>query len=412
MGGMDDEVDLVQLVKTEQESEIAAVPEAGAGKGSGGATSRSPATLGQLSQVKLDQLPQVKMISSFVVTAFAGVMSYLGLKGTELTTVLRNQSLFVELMALFILLAVATAILSVFFTGLSPRHLSLGEELAVVSAQSAVFAAIALGTPIPFVTTPAQQIVAWSVLGVAILLVIGLPVLSYPLIPATPPDRTGDRPDHAAAEPVLVVPQGDRWTAGGAVTAKERHLPSLPWFFRKEASDANFYMFLLIVSLMFTSLAAYTGLRLEVRNQLATGAELQASLQESGGNTVLTLSVTVSHLPVQDFLNVNVRGLLAGPGHSAKHLCAGTRSNGDHYSCLEDPCGYAKVAPYCNSLVAWDVPPDTSGDVDRQLTVPFLTGAFQRVHISSAVCERATESSTCNFKLAPNTFLDLEVPAS
>jgi hypothetical protein len=64
---------------------------------------------------------RVKAVVSLIVAGFAGVMSYIGLQGTDLTTVMRTQSRLVQLMGLFVLLAVVSAVLSVFSGQLNTR---------------------------------------------------------------------------------------------------------------------------------------------------------------------------------------------------------------------------------------------------------------------------------------------------
>ena len=135
---------------------------------------------------------------------------------------------------------------------------------------------------------------------------------------------------------------------------------------------------------------------------------MQASLQMSRQEGILTLQVSSSHLPTQDYVLVTVTALPTS--YVTAKICKGQPHGSGLFSCQDDPCSYLDAD--CNSLVDWTVPPDASGNVDRQLTVPFSALAYQRLHIETSVCERAKGNLPCNFRLAPETHVDLAVPTN
>src|SRR5581483_3003080 len=102
-------------------------------------------------------LDRVKIAVAFVVTGFAAMISFIGLKGDELTAVIRNQEFYVGMLGLFIFLAVATAILSMFTQQLfTTHHVRRGDQLCILMLLLAVGAFIVRETPIPPVTTQPQ----------------------------------------------------------------------------------------------------------------------------------------------------------------------------------------------------------------------------------------------------------------
>jgi hypothetical protein len=261
-------------------------------------------------------------------------------------------------------------------------------ELAVVLAQIALFALIEAITPMPFLKNQ-TNIGGWVVCGVLTLLALAALAVAKPLPSAAGPTgtpRRGQGIDGLAIIPSHPEP-GDAVAFLGPPTALRRFA-----FLRRPADNTHLYLFLLIVSLLFTSMAIYLGLRLEVRNQLLAGVGLQASFNEQGAQGVVTLGVSASQLAPQDYVVVHVYGL-----ESRVHIatiCEEAGPRVDPRSCEQDPCYY--FGRYCPDLVLMDVPVDSSGDVDRHLTFPFSTASYQRLHIETYTCLRAVGSSHCN----------------
>jgi hypothetical protein len=134
---------------------------------------------------------------------------------------------------------------------------------------------------------------------------------------------------------------------------------------------------------------------------------------ESGRYTILNLGVSAAHLAAQDFLVVDVNALESGANITS--ICSGERTPKGQYSCASNPCDsgdYPRAATYCRSLVGWDIPPDTSGEVSRQLSFPFSTVGYQRLHILTSVCERPTANSPCDYDVAQSNHIDLTVPSA
>jgi hypothetical protein len=355
----------------------------------------------------------VKAVISLVVVGFAGVMSYIGLQGTDLTTVMRNQSLLVQFMGLLVLLAVVTAILSVFVKELETGRLTVGVELAVVLGQLALFPLIEAITPIPFVTSTAQSTAGWAVaagLGIvaAGVLVAGIPAATTPHADGTPEGAVADGTASVGVLPVEAAARARREWVGRA--GHPKHLNRTA-FLRRPAGNTHLYLFLLVVSLLFTSLAVYTGLRLEVRNQLAAGVALQASLKQTGAQGVVTLDISASHLATEDFVVVNVTALESHA--SIASICRNAATVPGDYPCAADPCNdiFPTAAGHCDSLVGWDIPPDATGNVNRQLTFPFSTVTYQRLHIETSTCRRANLNTPAVCNLGQSNHIDLAVPS-
>jgi hypothetical protein len=349
-------------------------------------------------------IDRVKAVTSLVVVGFAGVMSYIGLQGTDLTTVMRNQSLLVQFMGLFLLLAVVTAILSIFVRDLGTGRFTFGMELGIIFGQFALFPLIEAITPIPFITSQAQTTAGWAVAAALAIVGFALFVASMPQAESARPDGAGTGAPGSEAGALIRTEETGTFLEPGHRSRSGRLL-------HRPADQTHFYIFLLVVSLLFTAVAIYTGLRLEVRNQLAVGVGLQANLQQTGSHGVVTLDVSASRLAAEDFVVVNVTALESHP--SITSACGDVPTVPGDYSCAADPCSsnYPNAARYCDSLVGWDVPPDAAGNVDRQLTFPFSTATYQRLHIETYTCERSTLKTAAVCDLGQSNHIDLAVPS-
>jgi hypothetical protein len=163
-----------------------------------------------------------------------------------------------------------------------------------------------------------------------------------------------------------------------------------------------------IVSLLFTSTAAYMGLRLLVRDQVTAGVDLQASLQRSGSESTINLTVSGFHLPDRDLVVVTVTALRSGTAVAS--ACKGVPSARGGFACPADPCGYATVAATsCDNLVGWDIPPDSSGNVDHVLAFPFATASYQALHVITQICGRSSLTAACSYTGTPDSQLNLAV---
>jgi hypothetical protein len=312
---------------------------------------------------------------SLVVAGFAAVISFVGLKGVELTAVLRNQEIFVSLMGLCLLLAVVTAIVSIFVPIIfaKGRTLNHGQELFCVLVLIAIGPLIIVITPISLATKTSER---WDAVCVFLLILSAAFVILY----------------------------------FGSSGGKEGG-----WH-RSKASVDQFFVFLVIVSLLFTSLGIYMALRVEARSQISTGASLQATLADasatnsSPGDDTLVITISSSKLPTEDYVAVLVTGLPRAI--APKEACMKVKDIPTQEPCVREPCSYESIHMMCDSIASWVDPPDATGDVNRQIKLPLQPAIYGRIHIQDTVCERATRTSACDFSLAPSSHLDLAVPSS
>ena len=310
----------------------------------------------------------------FLIAGFAAVLSFIGIKSSELASILRNEEPFIGIVALAFLLSILSAILSIFNSKSARIKSNQGNGRAAQgypkwpSNQFAVFTLLLLfalvailpaAIRIPFVTSPAQIIT--SVIASGLLVSASIVAAPYP-----------------------------GWTT--------------TW--GKKPFDLQLYF--ILVSILFLTIAAYGALRLESASQASPFAQLDGSVTAVNNNdAVLSLWVASAKVPAPDRVDITVTGLPRAVNIGT--LCNGIKTPLQSFSCVADPCSYRPSA--CNSLVGWTVPPNETGAVEETLVFPFSPSYYQRLHIEDQLCERASATLQCASLPPGGTHLDVAIPA-
>lgn len=176
-----------------------------------------------------------------------------------------------------------------------------------------------------------------------------------------------------------------------------------PW--RRRVMDRQLYY--ILVSVLLLAVGGYTALRIESADQDAPFAQFSAKVTESGpGTAMLTVTVDSAKIPAPDRVNIFVDGVPRTEPVAV--LCSGVPVSPGNFPCQQDPCTFAAVS--CTSLGVWQLPPDASGDVRQVIQVPLTLSAYQRIHISDQVCQRASAQGSCAAGFLVGSHLDLQLP--
>jgi hypothetical protein len=305
----------------------------------------------------------------FLIAGFAAVLSFIGIKSSELASILRNEEPFIGIVALAFLLSIITAIISIFKGNASHDNPNRPSNRFAVATLIFLFALVTFLPAvihIPFVTSP-SQVIASIIVGVLVL-AVALTIAFY----------------------------------NGA-----RHETFKSWTSWLE-KPFNPQLYFILVSVMFLTIAAYAALRLESASQASPFAQLDGTVTVVSNNSaILSLSVASAKVPAPDRVDITVTGLPRTA--NIEGLCKGIVTPLDSFSCAADPCSYKPLA--CDSLVGWTVPPNATGAVQETLALPFSPAAYQRLHVEDQLCERASVTRLCASKPPGGTHLDVEVPA-
>lgn len=293
----------------------------------------------------------VQNILGFLLAGFGGIISFLGLQSTEVTTVLRNDPVQASVVAAILTAGMLAAVLTVV----------INSEVAHAVAWPIVVAIgcllIALGGLLVYsIPTSASPSVRSEVTAVLFGLA-GLLVLGWYWLPAK------------RSAPAMA----------GIVTAPaKRSVPRLP-----------LTVVFLLAGVTLISMSAYGAMRLETASQRSSSAQVAATL--NGTDSAVTVHVTASKVVGGGYLWISVQGLPASPPLSV--ACKGIDKNlqSDQATCEEDPCGRNRLQSKCDWLMDGSVAPDASGDVNNTMEIPIKPGEFQDLDIRASVCT----SSAC-----------------
>lgn len=333
-------------------------------------------------------LSDVRNLLGFLVAGFAGVLNVIGLKSAEIGVVLRNEPIWVPVVAVLLLGGILAAVLSVFTTAGGQHPVPPIAAVITILAAAASFPAIVWLIPSPFPGHSGEHLASVAVtialLGVSVLLCAAAALFRSP----------------ARA-------QGSHWI-GRRV---QRNLQDL----------LNLQCLLLAVAVMLTSASAYGALRLETISQTSTLAEIGDRLQLNGQAGTLTISVSASKLSTQDWVSVDVAGApstwdIVSMCHVPSVVALREKINQDIsvVSCEQDPCFYfaRELNRQCVPLSADVIAPDSSGGVQRTLEVPFLASAYQHLQVTAVTCQPLHDhqpSGTCGATGATSR-LDIALP--
>jgi hypothetical protein len=324
-------------------------------------------------------LGDVRNLLGFLVAGFAGVLNVLGLKSGEIGVVLRNEPVRVSVIATFLLAGVLAAVFSIFVT--------------------------AHGHPIPLI--------------VALIFIFLLAAMFSLTVWLVPSPFLGHSAEHYSSIVATVILLGcSAFLLRRFLT--QRRQDSVSWAMHERIPDLlNLQCLLLAIAVALTSTAAYGALRLETISQTSTVAEIGDTLQVTGQNDLLAISVSASKLSTSEWLGINVTAVPASWDVTALCLKPQVQSLAATVSvtCAQDPCYYFANAlnEQCTELSEDVIPPDASGAVQRTLSIPFSPDSFQHVQVTALTCEPNTDINAPKGTCAPigsASRLDIAVPPS
>ncbi len=318
-------------------------------------------------------LAKVQSILGAVIAAFAAVLSFIGIRASEIAVILRNQEPLIGFVSIGFLLSILAAVLAILEPGPAERKwpsrgLAFATFLLVASAGPFLTDFI----PVPFVTTGVQTAFGWIAGGV-IVVAAALALWLGRMQPATADERVPERRG----------PRLRNWLRG----------------------DFDRQRYFVLTSILLLAMAAYAAIRIESVSQSTPFAQLTARVTvTSSGSAVLVLSAASAKVPIPDRVTIIVRGLSRNV--NIGRFCAGKPMKPEFLPCSVDPCDYGI---FCKTLVGWMLPPDGQGDVRETLVLPFSAVLYQRLQVSDKICERARVDGNCVRAAPVGTTLDIQV---
>ena len=281
----------------------------------------------------LSPLKDMQNILGFLLAGFAGVLSFLGLRSEEVTTVLRNDTRQATLIAFFLLLAALAAVTSV--------------------------------------AIPGGHRVSWLCMAGTFFLLLGAGAFVIYKIPV---DSTAKNGEESLIDGYILASIGASALLVSIWTPKSSVIPT------------QFVFIMASVILLSTSM--YGAMRLEADSQLNSAVQISADVAKDNFDTTLSVHVTASKIREVGYVGITVLGLPSGVPFTA--LCGTVRVRKNAASCTEDPCAYLND---CVVIFGGTVPPNPSGDVDETISDALITGQYQDITVKASVC-RTQEGCT------------------
>jgi hypothetical protein len=305
-----------------------------------------------------NKLNDIRNVLGFLLAGFGAVLTFVGVRSSEVSTILRNDSPQASLIALVLLLGILAAVSAI--TVNSEKKVSVSSVWAMGAILFGVGALVIFLIPVglsPF------NVSGWISLGIGCLLVL------YGTL-------------------ALLAGFPSRW-----------HLVD-------KDHGVGIVDILILASVLLIAIAAYGAIRLESKSQLSFSSQVGASFSTDGPLTTASVDIAATKIPQADWVFVYVYAIPMGI--SLMNMCESVApaNNVDH--CITDPCGtyFADQANICYVLLNGSIVPNATGDVDETLSVPFTTAKFQDVDVRAFICS-ANNNERCEASLnGQNSRLD------
>jgi hypothetical protein len=368
----------------------------------------------------------VTNVLGFLLAGFGAVLSFLGLRSGEVTTVLRNDASQASLIALLLLLGVLAAVVTVTTKDTGTRAAS------PLLASGLLVTLFGLGILVIYL------IPVGASRGSTASLVSGLLVIAAGLVVSAmsrSARRAGRGGQPAAADGGSEATEA----AGGTEPAEAASAPTWPTAARpapeqsavpdghqKAGGSARARMLeprvpvtllLILSSVILIAMSAYGGMRLETKSQLSFSSQVGATFSVAGRLATVRVDITAARIPQNDWVFVDAYALRAGV--DLGRTCALLHKDfpeipRNDAPCITDPCLYFSREQYegiarCAVLSNGSIVPDATGNVDETLSFPFVAADYQDVDVRAEVCS-ITHDFCEGSSIGQNSRLDWAVP--
>jgi hypothetical protein len=345
-------------------------------------------------------LSDVRNLLGFLLAGFGAILSFIGLRSSEVTTVLRNDSAQASLIAVILLLGVLAAVLAT----------AVNVQLTVSPLRVAAIVTLLLGVGsfviflIPAATsylTPAT--ISFALPGSISLAVscflIGFGICMFIFdawIHRRVTQLEGQLGKTCGTSPEAAKPPEDIKRLRARLERSER-LAKL----RLMEPGAHVTVVLLLASVILIGIAAYGAMRLEANSQLSGTVQVTAAVSLVASNANLSVQVNAAKLSNKAWAAVEVYGV-----SSAEVAERCTLVHRKSPPCREDPCGYRKYVE-CAVLMNGTILPNATGDVNQTIKVPFDPVTYQYIDVRASPCT----AYACHGVGHNASRLDMKVPA-
>lgn len=325
-----------------------------------------------------NSLDNVKNVLGFLLAGFGAVLSFLGLRSSEVTTVLRNDSLQASLIALILLLGILAAVSAV----------ATDSESAVSVPSAAAIGVILFGASALVIFAIPIEAKLFSLSG-TISLAVGCVLVLAGIVELARYrpfwiSRGANWKDKSVADSHMASGGTGRGSKPGSDSAGTGS-PG------EGGTSVHLIDVLILASVMLIAIAAYGAMRLETRSQLSFSAQVGASFSMDGSLPTVSVDIAATKIAQSDWVYVDVYALPIGINTAG--ACKKVPVPRNSAPCVTDPCFYFNSSHYadlhlkqCDVLLNGSVVPNATGNVNETLTAPFSPGKYQDIDVRASVC--------------------------
>jgi hypothetical protein len=428
----------------------------------------------QISSQKKNTIGNVQNLLGFLLVGFGAVLSFIGLRSTEVTTVLRNDPGQATVIALILLLGVLAAALTVAIDDSEAKKVSWATVAGVAMVLLGVGALVIHSIPVGAAPGPSSLEFgfAFVVAGGALLVIswaikIGVSTKAEKDArahekearakektaraqettaraeektakarekAAGAEEKDSEKKKVASAEMKTATAQEETFRAEEEVARAQAEIAKAQEISIAKAQEKSrgsrwrrdslfaplipLTVIFILASVLFIAISAYGGMRLETDSQLSSSAQVAAGANTNSSGTTVSAHVTAYKIKDGSWVGITIWGLPSSV--SITTAC----NKVEHYlgpnqaTCQQDPCGPGpgRLGSECKIIMNGTVAPDANGDVDDTLSVPLQPGRYQDIDVravicSSSMCQGVNEVTGSN-KYAPTegSRLDIVIP--
>jgi predicted membrane protein len=406
---------------------------------------------------KTNTISDVENQLGFLFVGFGAILSFLGLRSAEVTTVLRNDATQASLIALLLLFGVLAAVLAVAIPNSEARKVSWVSATAIMLALFGVGALVIYAIPITAAPGIAPGILSKELslilvpLGITILVIGAIIARIITMHKKTAiaeqkmavaerkmavaeeykvraeakialAEETGqhelrvkEEERMAQAEEKAARARGEERTAIAEEKAARAEAKIQPkkWYDWLLAPCIPLTVVFLLASVMFIAISTYGAIRLETDSQLSSSVQVAASVETTNSGTMISAHVTASKIEDGSWVGIDVVGLPSTVQMAAECENLQTRVKPNSATCLQDPCaiGPGYLGSQCKIVMGGTVVPDANGDVDETLNAPISSDEFQDIDVRAYICSPKVGCRSVNNTGDTNTSrLDIIIP--
>jgi hypothetical protein len=352
-----------------------------------------PAGSGETNNGTSNPLKDVQNILGFLVAGFAGVLSFLGIRSGEVSSILRGED--TEGSASFIMLLLFLAA----FAAVSGVALSHAKKMSPWWVLPIVLGLVGTGliliwaTP---VTGAFQALRKIGAVGGCVLMVLAV-FSAWAIIIFRIRRKTRGRNEDASA----------RLRAASA----RLHAAGIIAEIKNEDSSASLQgggipaeIVCILVSLALLGFGIYGAIRVEAYSQRLASVQLSASIAKKASGANLSVHVTGSKLVKERYVGVSIRGL-PRKMHFMR-MCKKSYSNypNSYEDCLDNPCQYLYSA--CRLVYGAAVPANANGELNYTLNDGIISGDYLVISVRASLCKQRVG---CTGGTKPISQLDINV---